>query len=43
MAKNALYIGHKIPYKAIPLFFFNRYTCHKSKVVSRNVKQYLIS
>ena len=31
MAINALYISHKIPYKAIPLFSFNRHTCHKSK------------
>ena len=44
MAINAIYISHKIHYKAIPLLFsFNRHTCHKSTVESKNVKQYLIS
>ena len=40
-AINALYIRHKIPYKAIFISFVH--TCHKSKVMSKNVKQYLIS
>ena len=43
MAINAIYISHKIACKAIPLFSFNRHTCHKSTVVSKNVTQYLIS
>ena len=43
MALDAIYISHKIAYKAIPLFSFNRHTCDKSTVVSKNVKQYLIS
>ena len=38
---NALYICRKIPYKAIFISFIH--TCHKSKVTSKNVKQYLIS
>ena len=40
-AINALYIRHKTPYKAIFISFIH--TCHKSKVMSKNVKQYLIS
>ena len=43
MAINAIYISHKIPYKAIQIFSFNRHTCYKLTVVSKNVKQYLIS
>ena len=45
MAINAIYmyISHKIPYKVIQIFSFNRHTCYKLTVVSKNVKQYLIS
>ena len=39
---NVLFIRRKIPYKAI---FFNYFlcTCHKSRVMNENVKQYSIS
>ena len=40
-AINALYIRRKTPYKAIFISFIH--TCHKSKVMTKNVKQYLIS
>ena len=40
-AINALSIRRKIPHKAIFISFIH--TCHKSKVMSKNVKQYLIS
>ena len=39
--KNAIYIRRKIPQKAIFTSFIH--ICHKSKVMSKNVKQYLMS
>ena len=40
-AINALYICCKTPYKVIFISFIH--TCQKSKVMSKNVKQYLTS